>query len=406
MRILFIASPDRPDWYDYLGQDTSIKYSLLWHESKAMDFELNADFPIKFERQYFWQDFSTPQKLLNAVCPDKIVFFEIIDFRQIALIVAAKAKNIPTFYVEHGAAGDAQTAISRWNEFDFTVNFTAKAKRFFGSFGKVVRAKYFYYAACGGLRSLGSLWMYLTIPFKSLGALPNKVLANNIFEERVPENCIVFNRKIREQFAVYTGLKESDALLTGIPFFDKYHRSLPISKDYIVYIDHPYCEDGIFGWGKEHHASVAAQLFAFAERRNLKVLIKLHPRSNKQLWESYSFDASLVQLLQFEDCTNYFLESKLILGFSSSLLTAFLCAKKNVVLLGWHPVPEIKGTDFSQYGICHTSFSPSDLNSEYDRWCSTNLCVDSLGFDKFIIENNDPFDGKATERVLKAIKTL
>ena len=43
----------------------------------------------------------------------QILFHEIIDLRQIALIVICNAAKVPTFYKDHGAAGSVAEAINR-----------------------------------------------------------------------------------------------------------------------------------------------------------------------------------------------------------------------------------------------------------------------------------------------------
>jgi hypothetical protein len=72
--------------------------------------------------------------------------------------------------------------------------------------------------------------------------------------------------------------------------------------------------------------------------------------------------------------------------------------------LGWHPQPGIIGADFSKSGLCHVSFSPSDMYDKYDFWVSHNLSKDNNEkYENFLRVFNFPFDGKASERVLNAI---
>ena len=163
-------------------------------------------------------------------------------------------------------------------------------------------------------------------------------------------------------------------------------------------------ESNILDWTPEHHKRIAKTLFEFAEKNKLKLYIKLHPFSKRSNWENYEFDKSYVEIIQDGDFAQLYLQARLILGFSSSLITGLLCAKKNIVLLGWHPQPGIFGVDFSQTGLCHTSFSPTDLLEKYTDWVSRNLAVENAtAYDDFLLKCNYPFDGKATERVLKII---
>ena len=410
MRILLIVNPQRRDMYEYLQNDLVAQYFLLWSESRgSIPFHERKDsYPLTFTEEYYWNEFSTPVSLLRTINPDKIVFMEIIDLRQIALIVAAGAKNISTFYLEHGAAGSAATAISRWSEVTLkNGKLQYYIRRFKTSLWKVIQAKFFYYSQFSGFKTFNSRLKYWALPFKMLrGAPNNKVLANNLFRERVPQHCIVFSRINLEEFSVYTGITEAEALLTGIPSFDKYFLQKPVEEDYLVYIDSPYFEERIVNWTDTHHRIIAEKLFSFAAKKKLKIYIKLHPRSNKKLWESYKNKPQLVVILQYEECTSLYLKSKLILGFSSSLTTAFLCANKNFVLLGWNPVPEIFGMNFAETGLCHKSLKISDLDNKFEFWCNNNLTCQRAKYDDFIHQCNEPFDGQATKRVIDAIHTL
>jgi hypothetical protein len=405
MRILLVVQPERFDFYSYLSVAENIEWNLLWYEKPEQMIVQEEQLPINFTRICYWHEFLTPEKLLNELQPDRIVFFEIIDLRQIALNIASRARGIPTFYLEHGAAGDKATAVNRWDEVTF-----AKHKlpyifnRFKASFFDVLRSKFFYYSVIKGFQSIESYFKFISLPFKMLGGSPNKVLSFNKFRERVPAKAIVFNNGNFNEFSLYTGINPEDALFTGVPAFDNYYLANNIVKDHIVYIDHPYLEENLCNWTNEHHAAVANALFDLAVQKQTHIYIKLHPRSDVSIWNNYNYNKDFVTIIQKGDYLNLFLEAKLILGFSSSLINGFLCAKKNVVLLGWHPEPHIFGVDFSKSKLCHKSLNIDELNRNYDFWLSNNLSKENdIEYQIFLKEFNYPFDGRATERVIKAI---
>ncbi len=403
MKLLLVVDPSRKDFYEQLSKLNNAELFILWFVK-----EKNADgveIPGFIKGLYFWSDYLTPYHLLKKLLPDRIVFFEMIDLRQIALIVAARSKKIPTFYLEHGAAGDINTFIKRQNEVQF---FRDKLPRLLKRLSKniidIFSSKIFYYSVYKRFNSPRSYFQYLFLPLKSLIASPKKVLQNNIFRERVPDYPIVFSHINFEVIQLYTGIKKEEAYLTGLPFFDKYYSSRPVIADHVVYIEHPYLESNILDWTPEHHKKVADTLFEFANKNKVKLFLKLHPVSKRANWEKYNLDSEYVEIIQEGDFTQLYLEAKLILGFSSSLITGLLCAKKNIVLLGWHPEPSIFGVDFSKTGLCHVSMSPTDLEKKYYYWISHNLAIENeTAYQEFLQRCNYPFDGKATERVLKII---
>jgi hypothetical protein len=403
LKILLIVPPNRKDFYSQLEGINNADVYILWHVRKRDSY---SDELLPFIRgQYYWGDYLTPYVLLKKIKPDIIVFFEIIDLRQIALIVAARSMRINTFYLEHGAAGDRESAINKWNNATFLKNRLPRLyKRATKNLLDIVSAKVFYYSVYKKFSSLKSYFKFVALPFQMLAASPNKVLSKNLFRDRVPDYAIVFSEINFEAFELYTGLPRKEAFLTGVPFFDKYHRSIPTVLDHVVYIEHPYLEYKLLGWTKEHHKHVAEALNKFAVSRKMKLYIKLHPFSELANWSDYILDKEYVEILQEGDFTQLYLSAKLILGFSSSLITGLLCAKKNIVLLGWHPEPQIFGADFSETALCHRSLSLKDLDSKFDYFETNNLCEkNEFKYGEFLRKFNYPFDGKATERVIGAI---
>ncbi|MBN8674229.1 MAG: hypothetical protein J0L56_08850 [Chitinophagales bacterium] len=410
MRILMIVEPGRKDFYSYLQEDQENEYLLLWYESKqSADAAAVAANPF-FKENYYWDQFITPNQLLKKIKPDKIVFFEIIDQRQIALVVAARKKKITTFYLEHGAAGSRETAIERTEipGFVHKQRIPYILKRIVSSLPQVIRTKIFYYSNFSGFSSPGNFFSYFKLPLLMLTLNPNKALARCLFPERVPRYSIVFNRVNLEEHQLFTGITEADALLTGLPFFDSYYRAVPTYLDHIVYIEQPYLEQHLENWTVAHHQQIAERLLQFANTVKRKVYVKLHPRSDRSLWKKIEeANSPYLTVLQAGDFTDIFLSSSLILGYSSSLLTGFLCARKNVVLLGWHPEPGVFGNDFSKTGLCHYSGSVEELFTKISYWEGNNLCVVNEDlYNKYLLDYNFPFDGQASKRVLKAIQEL
>jgi len=407
MRVLLIVPPEREDFYGYLSKDGESDYFLLWYEKRDLQHPDPLPF-IKYE--FYWEDYATPAFLLKAIKPDKIIFFEIIDQRQIALLVTAHAAKLTTIYLEHGAAADKDTALERseanLNFYKIKVRYILK-RLLFKSLS-VLKTKFFYFGAFTSLHSLDSAWKYICLPFAMQWNKPNKALRKLAFAERVPRYAIVFNENNFAEYSLYTGAPPESAYYTGVPIFDQYNLVNPnTTGDGIVYIEHPYLESRLLNWGPEHHRKIAEQLFRFATQTRTKVLVKLHPRSDFRRWQTYALQSEYFEIVQKGDFIKDYLTANLILGYSSSLITGLICARKNIVLLGWHPSPRIFGTDFSKTGLCHTSMNHEELFTNTDRWTSTNLAAQHNDlYQAFLKKYNYPFDGHATDRVIHLIQTL
>src|ERR1044072_2385214 len=97
-KILLVFDPGRTDTYKYFEQDHENSYYILFRESLSSDLAI----PSFIKKEIFWKDFKTPFELLKQLKPDKVVFQEIIDIKQIALNVAAKHESVETILLDHG----------------------------------------------------------------------------------------------------------------------------------------------------------------------------------------------------------------------------------------------------------------------------------------------------------------
>lgn len=406
MRVLLIVQPEREDFYQYLSCDDKSEYVLLWSE-KAGQSQKRLPF-IKHE--FYWTDYATPIALIKSIKPDKIVLFEIIDQRQVALIVAANAIGVSTFYLEHGAAPDIDIELEIINP---SLRFIKQRssyvlKRFFFSLGFVLKTKFFYFSSLHFTNSITSFTKYILLPFYMQWNAPKKALLRIAFAERVPKYSLPFNEANFEVYKLFSGAKPESAHYTGIPMFDSYHQSRPDSPENgIIYIEHPFLESDFLGWNETHHKKVAETLFHFANETHTPLLVKLHPRSDLKRWKSYNLHSEYFEVVQQGNFTDRYLSAKLILSYSSSLIAGLLCAKKNIVLLGWHPEPRIFGADFSKTGLCHISMEMNELFTNIESWTDNNLVLQHPDlYNKFLKRNNYPFDGRAAERIVHAIRTL
>jgi hypothetical protein len=407
VRIVLVVQPWRLDYYSHLAEATGIDWILLWYEKPSQETADLPAIPFPFKEIIYWGDYRTPSQLLKKVKPDRILFYEIIDLRQIALIVTAGAKEIPTYFSDHGAAGDKEATIKYIQTRTFkthTLPYLVNRVRY--NFLNALRSKLFFFSVFKGFKSFSSYLKYFLLPFKMLLKSSHEVLLHTRFKERIPAIPIVFNEPNYEDFESYTGASKDEVFFPGVPFFDKYFRTTYATSDYLVYIEHPYYEDNLANWTLAHHGFIAKRLFAFAEKNKVKIYIKLHPRSDKKLWDAYDFNRDYIEILQGPgDFTELYLNAKLIVAFSSSLVNGFLSIKKNVVLVGWNPEPHIEGADFSKTGLCHASLHIEELDTKYEYWLSHNLTIENeANYVAFLKKYNYPFDGKASQRIIQALK--
>jgi hypothetical protein len=400
-RILLLVAPNRTDIYQFFKEDLRNDYDILYFdtaESRSKQSKSTASF---IRKEYYWNDYSRPETLIRDIRPDKIVFAEIYDLKQIALCVFANKHSIETFFLDHGALGNLKGTKQRHHSIVKSI-LASKLKKVFRSLPRIVRNRYFYYSVIGCV-SPKSIIKFIFLPLYMLIRSSFYGLHEVVFPERLAKKNIIFSRRNYLQYQFLYHFKEEQTRITGVPYFDSlFNPGLETAQD-LVFIDTPFLEVGLFGWTSEHHFKIASILKQISQKYHIKVHVQLHPLSDKKVWEGYQLGES-VQIHQLADMTQHYLNAKLILGFPSSMLIGLLSAKKNLVLLGWNPEPKIIGDDLLTFGICHASLRMEDAEKNMDFWMRENLCVsNSAGYQEFLKEYNYPFDGKAGLRIIQFV---
>lgn len=405
MNILIISNPKRIDFHGYLFEHfKGHNLSILWHyDYESYDYELRNYVPDNVNI-LIWKKFRTPSDLIRKLKPDRILFFEIIDFWQIPLIITAHRLRVASFFIEHGVGNSVEVVVNRFREIPpMHIRFKNYFKRLSSGIGRILHNRIFFLSACPYLPG-HQLGKYLRLPIYYKRFTPIQALSKLKFRNRTPHYAILFNRNNIPPFLLYNEIEPENIITEGVPFYDKYFVPVLSASNHIFFIEHPYLEEGILGWTPEFHEKLARTLERFAKTHNIPIIIKLHPRSNIDNWLKYKLDKDLIIIKQKEDVLKDMLEASLILGYSSTMMNILIGCKKNVVLLGWHPQPQIFGDDYSRTGLCHVSFDMSELETYYEEWILNNKTGSSVhAFDEFLKEYNFPFDGKATQRTIKTI---
>jgi hypothetical protein len=396
-KILLLFPIKRIDVFYFFENDLGNDYFIL-DDIEHLPTDFNGVNFIK--AMYYWDDYLTPRQILSKIKPDKIIFSEIFDIKQIALCITANHLNIPTFFIDHGVYTSAEESEKTHTALEGSI-FRSKIKKLTTSFIKIIKNRFFYYSVITSV-SRKNLISYLKLPLSSF-----KALKKISFEERTPANFILFCKKNISRVDQIYFIKNKKLFLTGFPYYDNYFSLKSRNDGHIVYIEHPYLEDNDLGWNKKHHEEIATKLNQFAIKNRIKVYIKLHPRSNINYWRNYNFSTEFIEVIQFGNFEDIYFNANLILSYSSSLLIGFFSAKKNVVLLGWHPIKKILGINFFEMGLCHISFDINDLEKSYHYWSENNISEKNENeYIKFIDNYNFPFDGQATSRIFNVITNV
>ncbi len=400
MRVLLITEPRRVDLYQFLQHDTKNEYYILWKDAKLF----NPTKPDFVAECFSWEEFNSPTDILNKLQPAKIVFYEIIDVLQIALCITANYKNIPTLFIDHGLKPDSMEAFFAFYDSQPQITVNEKLKSAGTHFFSGLRNRMYYLSCINKIRAK-NIVPFLRLMVQLQLMHPMKALQKNNFDERTPNQFILFCKHNITLYQYYYFIQSKIISIVGNPQYDEFKIELKneTKQDpYIVYIDADYLESDVYGWDKNFHQKVARNLEEFAVSEKIKMHIKLHPRSNEELWAGYNLNSEYITILKQGNFIELYLKAELILAHYTSLLMGLVPAQKNIVLLGWRPSnPQVAGTDFDKYDLMHQSMYCEDLKEKYSYWILHNkTLLNQKQFLDFLVEFNTPFDGKATQRII------
>lgn len=392
MKILLVSFSERLDLINFFSDDRLNDYYLLDYSEKPT--AIGNNFLKGIEKLSSHKKISSWVQTLN---PSRIIFFENSDIRLVFLNIIFRSLGLKVIFLDHGIR-EIKSYLYVMGVEMRTEKLTQKRKirlpkkatlfLFLEAFKHIPRQK---------RKEILKLSVNI---FKAQGRkiLFEKILASGNSFSRIILYCI----NNLEVVGLSVKIEENKMFYTGFPPADKYF-PLPTSNnsDFLVFIDHPYLETGMITVEQHHEMARGLEMLALEE--NIKIIIKLHPKTKPENWKQYKLNR-LVQIEEGFPEPSFYLSAKMIFSFSSTMLVNFISKKKNIVLLSWHLKTEHLGNDFSQLGVCHLSTAVSDIKNNYAFWINNNLAEQRPDcYENFIREYNNPFDGLATQRVVQLI---
>lgn len=243
-------------------------------------FELVFIFEYKKQKEYpglrviYWNDFSTPQELLDKIEPSQIIFHDIESFHQIALNITARAKNIRTIVLEHG--------LRRAFEVENTIRFEKSTGIELST--SSIRTLRFLLASFPLLKF--NLWpSYLRLLFLRKIQGLTKGLRSCQYEFRQADLYVNFTERNSGYIKERDGIKEEKLRYVGNPQFDEFFQKLkngklPEKKKRVVLFDTPFEQIPGNKISVEQRMEFIRQLSSYFRPQGLSLTVKLHPRSD------------------------------------------------------------------------------------------------------------------------------
>jgi hypothetical protein len=272
----------------------SFDFHFIYYKNPS--FDSNWVNPHSFQVHY-WEQFTTPAKLLSQLKPRKIIFADIESYLDLALNAVSHRKRIPTYILAHGQRGgyevhDAykrrkvaeQNATNQSSQIP-SVSYLDPSTDRLHTLRFLLRALRWQV-----INPFGPWWRFLL-------ARKYNELTIALFEHQFESRRANFYLELSEDNCSYhrvrDGVPDSRFIIIGNPAFDVFFQQAHppvelINRPYALLLDTPADDPSVVD-GPSH-----AQRLAFWQKLNeacykqgLHLVIKLHPRTaqNEQLIE-------------------------------------------------------------------------------------------------------------------------
>ncbi|MEO7800528.1 MAG: hypothetical protein ABIR81_00935 [Ginsengibacter sp.] len=392
LKILLNWDTSRKDLFEpFITLKSDFEFVVLYNRSPS-----NKPSIHPFKEIYF-DSFLTPYDVLRLVKPDRIIFFNINSFPQIALNRAAKNIGIQTFLMHHGIHS---SDVLRLSQVRADLGLDKKSKH-----TKSFKTLLFYLLALR-FKNYKEFWKYLRFPITMNKNHRTIALHKSSFDAILPTKIIQlspYNSKYTK--SIYGFIDDKIFVYIGHPSFDKIiHRFKELvnsvikrNNPYFLLIDFPNIENNM-GYkivGFERKLLFYKKLASAAKQHGCRLKIKLHPAGYDS--ELNYVDDSNIDIITETDIAKLIFEAKVCLSFYSTLLIPIIYQKKFCYVFHFGLQIGLQ-TDLVELGLVKLlsldDFTAEDLHSD-----NYFLNYDAQSYKTFIDRYLYFVDGKSTERL-------
>lgn len=329
---LVVGDYNRQDFImPFFNLPSSIKLYFIEHPDQSF-VKNDIVLPINSEIIY-WKDYSDAFHLLRQIQVEKIFYYFIEAYNHAALRVAASELGINNVHVEHGL------------RFNMHVPIISASKN--GNISKpspisINRIKNFSFFICTLIKAKNHNKFSLTKFFWHRRKGIKHIFHPDIISITTPDNFISFSSEIFKHHIIKLNLSNFPVIYTGIPQFDRLV-TLDSTKELqqnLVFIDQPLVEHGVMGWTEKHRLHLLNEIIRICKKQSRKLLIKIHPASNLEFWQSIAnANSDSVVILDNTSFEDALASNWIVFGYSSTLLLPIVSLPHTAVFcLDMHPI--------------------------------------------------------------------
>jgi hypothetical protein len=368
--ILITGTIDRPDilamFRDVAASAalTFVEYYFNW------GIEAHPEYFKPYGTLRFWHEFNDANALLDAVRPDRIVFFYISSLNQVALKVAAQQRGIPTLHLEHGFRQRFADSLDR-------PLLAQEAKRRFKlaklrrELPHILRNQAFFLRSAARAQAPARSQL-LGYGFNAYARGVSVDTRLKYGQLRKPDHYIAFSPEIFEFHREQDALTVEDmkrVTYIGLPQFDQFCNLPPAAVDpqRVILIDHQNL--GYFGWTLEFRHEWVKEIYESTSALGLKLFVKPHPGDLSNAWAPYAARRE-VEIIDHARLRELLPSTRLILGgFSTMQLPIIGLPHTVVITLEIHPEKgHLPSKQFVDAGVVCAVTTFEDLRASLMDW--------------------------------------
>jgi len=327
-RILLYWGYQRKAWVEPFERiRDQFDFHYLYYIDKKEEQQVFSDLP-----KHYWSDFKNAQQLLDKIKPDKLIFMGITGSHCIALNYVARKRGIFTAVVQHGLFHSFEKylklqevqALRRAEQNSNNSQPESENRRFLIDF-YLESVGYF------NISMIALLWKIQVQKRKH-----NEYLAfqNVLSEKRLADEYWVFTKSNADLYKKRDGVPTNRMFEFGNPEMDAFVEAEAQGEDdYYLLIDQSFAEikdwnSPGYGPSKEKVKDFYMSLQHFAESKQMKLVVKLHPYSYSS---DFFDDLHGIKFLKDHDIVPLIMKAKGIFGFFSSLMLPAIYYKPCII---------------------------------------------------------------------------
>lgn len=276
---------------------------------------------------------SSIKKALEIEKPDVVLMISISHFENRIVTRYCQLNNIPIIYFMHGVLYSNKEQLdnqisAQKNRNRFKILYKLKKlKKFF------TLVKQYYYISKNIKESYSLLSELLKDPYNFVWNPKNHISL------KVDRAC-VFSKNDVNTVANFFKVDKENIVITGNPRMDNAfsYKSLLKDKfnkfkDYYLYLDQSFVESGEISFSEQ--ILMFNKISESLSKINKNLIIKLHPRGDKELYSSVTFNNNVFVIKDEYELYDLIYFSEMVLGHSSTGLIEALAMDKPIKCLSW-----------------------------------------------------------------------